>query len=69
MTSELIFLIFLVLKFTTVISKNGGKTRAVRKPFLHHFYKGGDISDCLLFALAPCGSWLLGGGGGEWVRS
>ena len=38
---------------------------------LHHFYKGGggDISDCLLFALATCDSWLLGGGGGEWVRS
>ena len=35
MTSELIFLIFLVLKFTTVISKIGGKTRDVRKPFLH----------------------------------
>ena len=34
MTSELIFLIFLVLKFKTVISKIGGKTRAVRKPFL-----------------------------------
>ena len=33
-TSELIFLIFLVLKFTTVISKNGGKTTEVRKPFL-----------------------------------
>ena len=37
MTSELIFLIFLVLKFTTVISKIGGKTRAVRKRFLHLF--------------------------------
>ena len=34
MTSELIFLIFLVLKFTTVISKIGGKTRDVRKPLL-----------------------------------
>ena len=39
MTSELIFLIFLVLKFKTVISKIGGKTRAVRKPFLQYLAK------------------------------
>ena len=34
MTSELIFLIFLVLKFTTIISKIGGKTTEARKPLL-----------------------------------
>ena len=33
-TLDLIFLLCLVLQLTTVISKNGGKTRAVRNPFL-----------------------------------
>ena len=35
-TSELTFLIYLVLKLTTVISNLSGKTRDVRKPFLQY---------------------------------
>ena len=34
MTSELIFVMFLVLQLTPVISNIGGKTRDVRKPLL-----------------------------------
>ena len=34
MTSELIFFMYFVLQLTTVLSKNGGKTRDVRKPLL-----------------------------------
>ena len=34
MTSEFILVIFLVFQLTAVLSKIGGKTRAVRKPLL-----------------------------------